>query len=149
MSSSPRNRELAVTQAPLRDSERDGLSFRKTEHAVAAALVPVEAFRRSEQDSDALRESEQLAAEILDAAFIAACINNKEIADLCRVSVSLVEKWRSRDARGCPSLVQLLCLPTRFHIELHRAMNRRLGLGRAALAHALEALGALALVVEP
>lgn len=106
-------------------------------------------FRNSEQGPEAFAQSEQFASELLHEAFDAARLENKEIAHLCGVSVSLVEKWRSSEARGCPSFAQLLRLPPTFHLALHRAMNRRFGFGRAALAQLLEAAGALALVVEP
>lgn len=105
-------------------------------------------FRESERSDGELGTSEQLAADLLDEAFKRAGLQNKEVAHLCGVSISLVEKWRKSDVRGCPSFVQLLLLPPVFHLELHRAMNRRFGFGRAALLELLEAAGALALVTE-
>ena len=104
------------------------------------------AFRKSEQADES--PAEQLAAELLDQALIDCGLSNKEVAHLCGVSVSLVEKWRSAEQRGAPSFVQLLLLPPSFHLALHRAMNRRFGFGRAALAQLLEAAGDLALAVE-
>lgn len=106
------------------------------------------AFRKSEQADGPLGKSEQLAAELLDEAFGCAGLANKETAHLCGVSVSMVEKWRSSEARGCPSFVQLLLLPPSFHIALHKSMNKRFGFGRAAMADLLEAVGSLAMVVE-
>lgn len=108
-------------------------------------------FRKSEQPAPAFGNPEHvdaLAAELLNAAFDAARLTNKEIGHLCGVSVSLVEKWRSPETRGCPSFLQLLLLPPSFHIALHRAMNKRFGFGRAALARLLDAANDLALVVE-
>ena len=105
-------------------------------------------FRSSEPNSEALGSSEQLAAELLHAAFKRAGLDNKDIAHLCGVSQSLVEKWRSTEARGCPSFVQMLCLPPSFHISLHREMNARFGFGRAALARLIGAAEDLALVME-
>lgn len=122
--------QLTLGPMPLGISEHDGVSF-----------------RNSEQVGQALRESEQLAVELLNAAFEAARLDNKEIAHLCGVSVSLVEKWRSTDARGCPSLAQMLRLPPTFHLALHRALNKRFGFGRAALARLIGAAEDLALAV--
>ena len=104
--------------------------------------------RKAEPVDPLFRSSEHLAAEVLDGAFSAAGLTNKEIAHLCGVSVSLVEKWRSVEARGCPSFVQMLLLPPAFHLQLHRQLNRHYGFGRAALSRVLEGLGDLALVVE-
>lgn len=115
---------------------------------VRGSEQPKATFRKSEQDAEPFGRSEQLAAKLLDAAFEAAGLDNKEIAHLCGVSVSLVEKWRSTEARGCPSFVQLLCLPPSFHIALHRQMNRKFGFGRAAVARLLGAVEDLVLVVE-
>lgn len=129
--SAPPNHQLGFGPMPLGDSE------------------PREAaFRRSEQANEALGKSEQLASEILNAAFDAAGLQNKEIAHLCGVSVSLVEKWRSTEARGCPSFVQLLMLPVNFHWELHKAMDRHFGLGRRALADVISAIGSLAMLAK-
>lgn len=106
------------------------------------------AFRKSEPTDDALGSSERLAATLLDEAIERAGLTNKEVAHLCGVSVSLVEKWRSTEARGCPSFVQMLLLPPAFHLELHRAMNRTFGFGRAALVQLLDAAGSLAVLTE-
>jgi hypothetical protein len=75
-------------------------------------------------------------------------ITSKEAADLVGVSVSLVDRWRSPNYREAPSLTQLLRLPPSFHLELHRAMNRRFGFGRQLLRRLLDAVGDLALVAE-
>lgn len=106
------------------------------------------AFRNSEHEIEALGKSEQLAATFLGEAIEHAGLTNKEVAHLCGVSVSLVEKWRSIEARGCPSFVQMLLLPPAFHLELHRAMNRRFGFGAQILARLLNDVSDLALVVE-
>ena len=106
------------------------------------------AFRNSEHEADGLGKAEQLAAILLDEAIENAGLTNKEVAHLCGVSVSLVEKWRKADARGCPSFVQMLCLPAAFHIALYRVQNKRFGYGRAALARLIDAASDLALVTE-
>lgn len=103
-------------------------------------------FRKSEPLDDRFRESERDAAVLLDESFTLARLENKEIAHLCGVSVSLVEKWRKPDVKGCPSFAQMLRLPPAFHIALHRVLNRRYGFGRAALGRVLDALGDLAFV---
>lgn len=124
---SPAHSQLSLPPVPLRNSEQS--------EAV---------FRNSEQDDPVFRKAEQDASELFDRACTLARLENKEVAHLCEVSVSLVEKWRSREARGCPSLVQMLLLPPAFHLALHKVMNRRFGFGRAALVQLLEAAGALA-----
>jgi ribosome-binding protein aMBF1 (putative translation factor) len=111
-------------------------------------------FRKSEQERGAFRKAEQaadtavLAAELFDAALQRAGLNSKEVAHLLGISESLVQKMRSTEQRGCPSFAQLLRLPPRFHIALHREMNDQFGFGRAALGRLLEAAGDLALAVE-
>lgn len=113
----------------------------------SASALPV---RTSEQLKVPFRTSEQapdvVASDLFDAACDLARLENKDIAHLCGVSVSLVEKWRSREARGCPSFVQMLKLPATFHIALFRVMNSQQGYGRAALRDLLDAAGALAVV---
>ena len=131
MAASSNKDQLSLPPMPLRGSEQADPSL-----------------RNSQQDEAALRRSEQLAAEALDAAFFEAHLENKDIAFLCGVSVSLVEKWRTADQRGCPSLVQMLLLPPAFHCALHRQLNKRFGFGRAALVRLLDAVGDLALVVN-
>jgi DNA-binding transcriptional regulator YiaG len=131
MRKSPANAQLNLPPAELRASEQSSPSF-----------------RNSEQDIEALGKSEQLAATFLNQALDAADLTNKEVAHLCGVSVSLVEKWRSTEARGCPSFVQLLMLPPTFHLELHRAMNRRFGFGRQLLARLMHDISDLALAVD-
>lgn len=113
---------------------------------VSTPTLPV---RTSEQLKVPFRSSEQaqpdaLAAELLNAAFDAAGLENKQIAGLCCVSVSLVEKWRSAESRGCPSFLQMLLLPPSFHVELHKAMNKHYGYGRQAVLDLLDAVGRLA-----
>lgn len=93
-------------------------------------------------------DADALAAELFDVALAAARITSQEAAFLFGVSESMVRKMRSVNARERVSFVQMLKLPPAFHIELHRAMNRRFGFGRAALAQLLEAAGELALVTE-
>jgi hypothetical protein len=130
----PINDQLTFGPAPLRNSERD-------------------AFRREEQErcEEERRLSEQIAAEVLDRAFKAAHLDSKEVAFDLRVSVSLVDKWRSPEQRGAPSTRQLVLLglkQQKFGFHLHREMNRYFGFGRKYLAHALDDIGALALSVE-
>jgi len=110
-------------------------------------LPPTE-VASSEQRTETFGSSERLAAQFLNEAFLAAGLDTKEIAHLCGVSVSLVEKWRDVNARGCPSFVQMLLLPPSFHLALHRVMNRRFGFGKQALRDLLESAGALALALE-
>lgn len=131
MRSSRRKDQLSLPPMELRASERQGTAFRK-----------------SEQGDEALGKTEQIAAVLLNEAFDACGLENKEIAHLCDVSVSLVDKWRSTEARGCPSFVQMLLLPPSFHLELHRAMNARFGFGRAILRRFLDDAADLALLVE-
>ena len=106
------------------------------------------AFRTSEQDESVLRKAEREASQLFDQACEMAGLENKEIAHLLGVSVSLVEKWRSTEQRGGPSFVQMLLLPTSFHFALHKVMNRRHGYGREALREIIESLGTLSMVVE-
>jgi hypothetical protein len=106
------------------------------------------------QDSPVLpkctpREKAQaIAAELFDEALTNARIETAEVAYVLDVSESLVRRWRSKDARERASYVQMLMLGPKFGIELHRATSRRFKFGRAALAQAIEALGALALSEE-
>lgn len=93
-----------------------------------------------------VRKAERDAAELFDAALTRAKLGNKEVAHLCGVSPSLVEKWRKADSPNRPSFVQMLLLPPSFQLELHRAMNARFGFGRAALVDLLDAVGRLAVV---
>lgn len=120
---------------PVRSSEQLKASFRTSEQQP-------ETFGNAEQNADVL------ASELFDHACKATGLENKDIAHLCGVSVSLVEKWRSRETRGCPSFIQMLLLPPAFHIALHRAMNQRMGFGRAALQRLMDAASDLALVIE-
>ncbi len=125
-----RDSRSAHPQLPLRTSEQLKAPFRSSERA------------------EALNASERLAAELLNDAFQIAKLENKEAAHLCGISENLVEKWRSTNARGAPSFVQMLCLPPAFHLALHKAMNRRFGFGKQALRDLLEAAGSLAMVIE-
>ena len=101
-------------------------------------------FRSSEHDTETCGESERIAAELLDTAFVMSGLENKEIAHLCGVSESLVIKWRSADTRGCPSFVQMLRLPLSFQWALHKSMNTHFGFGTRALQDVLDAVGLLA-----
>ena len=106
----------------------------------SVSSAPVERKKVSPADVDA--------AALLDEALASARITSKEVAILADVSESLVSRWRSPHYSEAPSFGQMLRLPPSFHLALHRAMNRRFGFGRAALAQLLEAAGDLALAVE-
>ena len=129
---------------PLRSSEPLKATLRSSERSRPRG----DALGFSEHDPDALRESERDAARLLDQAFTDAGLETKVIADLCGVSPSLVEKWRSTEARGGPSFLQLLCLPPAFHLAMNKLLNQRYGFGRAALLDLLDAVGRLALLAE-
>lgn len=147
--------QLNLPPVEVRKSEQPSAPFRNPEHQPGPERLGAAVLGNSEQRLAALRIQEHaddrhvLAASILDEAFRLANLESKEAAHLVGVSTSLVDKWRSVDERGCPSLAQLLMLPPTFHIALHRVMNRRFGFGRAALSRLLEAAGDLALGVEP
>ena len=93
-------------------------------------------------------DPDRLASEIFDEALAEAKVTTAEVAFLFGVSESVVRRMRSKDARERVSFGQMLRLPLRFHVELHRAMNRRFGLGRFALQRLLDAAGDLAVAVE-
>lgn len=124
--------QLNLPPTEVRSSEHPSAAFRKSEHA-----------GKPDQNDTA-----ELAAALFDEALTRAQLTNKDVAHLLGVSVSMVEKMRSTEARGCPSFAQMLRLPPAFHIEMHRAMNRRFGFGRRALLDLMEAAGTLALVNE-
>jgi hypothetical protein len=107
-------------------------------------LLPNDSQRASVR-TNCSQEPETLSAHLLDRALHDAEISSYEVSQLVGVSESLVNRWRSPHHRECPSFVQLLKLPSAFHFELHRAMNRHYGFGRQLLARAIEDLGALAL----
>jgi hypothetical protein len=123
------DRQLRLPPMPLRNSEPSGAGLRKEE--------PLSV-------DDATRD----ASDLFDDALTTARLRNQDVAALLSVSESMVQKWRNPERRECPSFAQLLRLPLAFHLALHRALNRRYGFGRAALAQLLEAAGALALAVE-
>jgi hypothetical protein len=143
---SRRNLQSDTQGLPLRSSEQLKAGLGKSERESNSDA----SFRSSEQPTDALSESEQRAARLLDAAFSDPNVRltNKEIAHLCRVSESLVEKWRSTTARGCPSYVQMLLLPPAFWWALNKAMNKEFGYARAALIDLIDAAGALAVLCK-
>lgn len=136
MAPTVKDSQLNLPPVEVRGSEQDRPAFRKSEQDAAT-------FRTTEQD-----DVDGLAASLFDEALTAAALTNKEVAHLLGVSVSLVEKMRSTEARGCPSFVQMLRLPPAFHLELHRAMNRRFGFGRQLLRRILDDLSDLAVVTE-
>jgi hypothetical protein len=130
-------------QLPVRTSEQLKAPLRQSEHGTTSEA----SLRTSEPHDEALRQSERDAADLLNEAFKDAKLENKEAAFLCGVSESLVEKWRSKDQRGAPSFVQMLCLPPKFHYALHKQMNKRYGFGKAALRDLMDAAGSLAMVI--
>lgn len=89
------------------------------------------------------------AAAIFDDALTGARITSKEVAALVGVSESLVNRWRSPNYREAPSFTQMLRLPVSFHWHLNKALNRKYGFGRQALAQVLEGLGMLAAEQQP
>jgi hypothetical protein len=129
MNSSRTNHQLSLGPLPLRNTE----------------CAPTRAA------DDALRVAEQVTAELIDAAFTAARLENKVAAADLGKSVSLIEKWRSAEQIGSPSFVQLWMLGTlhpQFGFELNRAINKRCGsLTRQALASIIADLGAIAAAV--
>lgn len=93
-------------------------------------------------------EAEAAAARLFDEVLTAAQLSSQEVAHLLGVSESLVRKMRSPNARERVSLSHLLQLPLGFHLEFHRALNRRSGLGRQLLRRLLDDLSDLAVVLE-
>lgn len=122
------------------------LTFGPAEVRNSEEAQPV--LRSSEDDATTPDSIHEISASLFDDACKGARLTNKEVSFLWKCSVSNVEKMRLVGTRTCPSLVQLLLLPPRFHYEFHKAMNKRYGYGRAALREVLEALGTLALVTE-
>lgn len=110
----------------VRSSERDDLAFRKAECTLEQAYIA--------------------SAQLFDAAMVGAKMRNQDVAGILDVSESLVQKWRSPEARVCPSHVQMLQLPLTWHIAHWRAMSKRYGLGRAMLRRVLDAVGDFALL---
>lgn len=127
--------QLNLPPTELRTSERDSAVFRNSEDGP-------ERFRKAEHDGYII------SAALIDDTMTRARLTNQEVAYVVGVSESLVQKWRSADARACPSFAQLLRLPPTFHLELLKTMNGRFGFGRALLRAALDALADVALVME-
>jgi hypothetical protein len=126
----------------VKSSRLDGqLSFGPT--SLANGTQPEAVLPKCTQRDDA----HEIAAVLFDESLTAARIETAEAAYLLGISESLVRRMRSKDARERVSFAQLLKLPPSFHLELHRAMNRRFGFGRQLLARVLDDLGALALSV--
>lgn len=118
-------------------------------------MLPPMEVRTSEGQAPTFRKPEStldqayaLSADLFDAALTAANIPTSYVAAKLHVTDSLVHKWRSKDARACPSHVQMLQLPLSFHLALHRAMSCRHGFGVAALRRLLDAAGDLALAMD-
>jgi hypothetical protein len=95
-----------------------------------------------------LDQAYSTSAELFDAALTGAGLRNQDVAYLLGVSESLVRKWRSRDARVCPSDVQMLQLGLSFLWHRNKALNKRFGFGRLALTELLDAAGALAVAIK-
>ena len=114
--------------------------------------IPAPVVRANETHEDAVRlEQTQLAHEeasaLFDEALKAAGIETSDVAYLFGVSESVVNRMRSKDARERVSFAQMLLLPVSFHWHLHKAMNRRYGFGRRALAEMVDAAGMVAVAV--
>lgn len=141
--------QLQIPPMEVQKTEQLAPPFRKTEREKTVAAATVPAFRNMESPLEAFRIPEPLdadaaalvASELFDAACTQSGLITKEIAALCGVSESLVWKWRSSEARVCPSFAQLLMLPFRFHLSLIRAWNKRFGFARALLSRVVNDLG--------
>lgn len=128
----PKHHQLNLPAAEVRSSEGREPTFRNPEDSAKDAAYA-------------------LSADLFNAACgdpVHGGLTNQEIAYLWKCSEDLPRKMRSREARACPSLVQLLLLPPSFHLRLHRELNTRFGFGRAALMDLLDAAGRLALAVN-
>jgi hypothetical protein len=104
--------------------------------------------KQEQQPEVSPSDADALAAMFFDEALTAAKITNQEAGFLIGVTESMVRKMRSTQNRERVSFTQLLRLPPKFHLELHRAMNRRFGFGRQLLGRLLDDMSDLALVIE-
>lgn len=88
-----------------------------------------------------------LASLMFDGCMKDARLETKEVASLCGVTDSLVNRWRSPNYQESPSLVHLLRLPAAFHWALVKRLVKRFAFGQRAIAEAVEAQNVWAAVV--
>lgn len=97
-------------------------------------------------------DAEQLAAVVLDEAFIAMGWTNKSIGADLHINESVVGRWRAPHAREWPSHVQMVKLGQLSNGEflrlIHRGFARRYGWGRKALLDLVSAVEDLAEAME-
>jgi hypothetical protein len=131
-SAAPHKDQLSFGPLPLRNSEC------RTDDA---AFVNDEKFR----------SAERFTAEVLDAAFKSSRLENKQAADTLGKSASLIEKWRSAEQCGSPSIVQLVVLGKEhpeFGSAVMRGFCKRCGrLVMQALSNVICDLGVIAAAV--
>jgi hypothetical protein len=128
----PKDRQLNLPPTLLPNREQESVLLPKQEQAPKVSAG----------------EADASAARLFDEALTAAQLSSQEAAHLLGCSESLVNKMRSPNARERVSLAHLLLLTPRFHLELHRALNRRFGFGRQLLRRIVDDLGDLALAME-
>lgn len=87
------------------------------------------------------------ASVLVDECITDARLDSKVVAQLCGVTTSLVNRWRSSNYDDSPSLAHLLRLPAGFHWALVKRLIRRFAFGQRAIAEAVETQGVLAVVV--
>jgi hypothetical protein len=102
-------------------------------------------------EEDDLIIAERITAEIIDAAFTASGLENKEAAHDLKKSVSLIEKWRSVEQCGSPNIAQLWVLGKRhpkFGYAVIRETHKRcVHLTLQACANVLIDFGSIAAAV--
>lgn len=108
-----------------------------------------ESFGGGDHRTDCSKEVADPSAVLFDAALKKAGINSKWVAAHLQVSESLVSKWRSPNYSECPSRLQEARLPVSYHWAIHCVNSKHYGFAKRALAQVMEALGAMALAVEP
>jgi hypothetical protein len=144
--------QLYVGPMEVGKSEAEPAGFRKSESAQRAANGAAASFRKSESDDAAFQSSEsdsaRLSSALLKGSFDRAGLTPKDVAHICGVSRSLVDKWLDPDVISAPSFIQLLRLPPSFHLALNREVSKHYGFGREALLRAIYALGDLAMALE-
>jgi hypothetical protein len=55
-------------------------------------------------------------------------MSRDEVAEILKVSRSLVDKWCSETEHSCPSYVQMFRLPVSFQLALHSALDSHPGI---------------------
>lgn len=127
----------------LRNPEREGRAFRKSEQPSSDHSQRAAQFRNSEPTDESLRIQEQRIAQcsvLYDRALKKAEIESQQIADLFAVSVSLVDKWRNPNERACPSFWQIEAHPIEFHLAVEEIRRERPEYLRVLMARAWLAL---------